>query len=70
MKNNIDSKILKVMNLAIKYIGKLTEEDLDKLIKGDSTFLVTDKHKNRRRRRREYAERLFAGNGYLLGERR
>ena len=48
MKNNIDSKILKVMNLAIKYIGKLTEEDLDKLIKGDSTFLVTDKHKNRR----------------------
>ena len=38
MKNNIDSKILKVMNLAIKYIGKLTEEDLDKLIKGDGTF--------------------------------
>lgn len=47
MKNNIDSKILKVMNLAIKYIGKLTEEDLDKLIKGDSTFAVSDKHKNR-----------------------
>ena len=35
MKNNIDSKILKVMNLAIKYIGKLTEEDLDKLINGN-----------------------------------
>ena len=47
MKNNIDSKILKVMNLAIKYIGKLTEEDLDKLINGKITFAVSDKHKNR-----------------------
>lgn len=47
MKNNIDSKILKVMNLAIKYIGKLTEEDLDKLINGNITFAVSDKHKNR-----------------------
>ena len=47
MKNNIDSKILKVMNLAIKYIGKLTEEDLDKLINGTSTFLVSDKHRNK-----------------------
>ena len=48
MKNNMDSKILKVMNLAIKYIGKLTEEDLDKLINGNITFAVSDKHKNRR----------------------
>lgn len=47
MKNNMDSKILKVMNLAIKYIGKLTEEDLDKLINGNITFAVSDKHKNR-----------------------
>ena len=47
MKNNIVSKILKVMNLAIKYIGKLTEEDLDKLINGNITFAVSDKHKNR-----------------------
>lgn len=35
------------MDLAIKYIGKLTEEDLDKLISGSSTFLVEDKNRNK-----------------------
>ena len=47
MRSKIDSKVLKAMDLAIKYIGKLTEEDLDKLINGTSTFLVSDKHRNK-----------------------
>ena len=47
MRSKIDSNVLKAMDLAIKYIGKLTEEDLDKLINGNITFAVSDKHKNR-----------------------
>ena len=47
MRNKIDSKVLKAMDLALKYIGKLTEEDLDKLISGSSTFLVEEKQRNK-----------------------
>ena len=40
----IDSKVLKVMDLAIKYIGELTESDLDKLISRSSDFSIVRKN--------------------------
>lgn len=46
MRSMIDSKVLKVMNLAIKYIGKLTEEDLDKLLSGEVSFSIVGKDKS------------------------
>lgn len=44
MKEMIDSKVLKVMDLAIKYIGELTESDLDKLISRSSDFSIVRKN--------------------------
>ena len=44
MKEMIDSKVLKVMDLAVKYIGNLTESDLDKLISGSNSFSIIRKN--------------------------
>ena len=49
MRTMIDSKVLKVMNLAIKYIGELTEEELDNLIEGSIGFSTISKEKRVRK---------------------
>lgn len=45
MSSNIEIKCLKVMELAIKFIRKLTDEQLDNLISGDCQFNIENKKK-------------------------